>query len=83
MTEQQIRDQGLHVSPSLLEQAAMEGRSLAETDSKPSGKGTKIQWFLLTAAILAGVIMILASDRGERKKESPAKRSTARKRRKK
>lgn len=79
-TEEQLRAHGF--SPTLVEQAAIEGRELAKADAKPSGKGSKIQWFLLTAAILAGVIMVFASDRQTEKKRVSTKRPTSRKRRK-
>lgn len=77
MTEQQIRPpQDIQeLSSTFNQQAAIEGREFAGADSKPSRKGTKVQWFLLTAAILAAVVMIFASDREEKKRAIPPKRS--------
>ncbi len=48
----------------------------------PTPKPT-VHWFLLTAAILAGAVIIFVSDRSEKKKPVPKRRTSGSKKRKK
>lgn len=77
-TESQLRS----LPPELLEQAKYINQT-AKIPATPQPAAPRIYWFLLTAAVLAGAVMVFVSDRADKKKPAPKRRSSNSKKRKK
>ena len=77
-TEGQLRS----LPPELLEQAKYMDQT-PKIPTTPHPGSPRLYWFLLTAAVLAGTVMVFVSDRKGKKKPAPKRRSSTTKRRKK
>ena len=77
-TESQLRN----LPPELLEQAKYINQT-AKIPATPQPTTPKIHWFLLTAAVLVGAVMLFVSDRPDKKRPAPKRRTTSSKKRKK
>ena len=77
-TESQLRS----LPPELLEQAKYASQT-PKVPAAPQPGVPKVHWFLLTAAVLAGTVMVFVSDRSKVKKPAPKRRSSSSKKRKK